>query len=118
MRKVGSLVVIYIRLNTCTTSQLHCIHRVSVRSTWSYADLGSKKGRFALFEPNHNHLEYDCEEPGMKMGKVRKYCCDLHLLDPLFNITAPLHTPCASTYHAVLVRFGVRMDDLCKITNI
>ena len=39
-------------------------------------------------------------------GKSEQLGCDLHLFEPLFNITASLYTPCAGTHHVVLGRFG------------
>ena len=70
MGKVGKLVVLYIRLDRCSTTQVHCIRRALVLTTWFWADLGSESGESDDLGQNHHHLDTDREEPGMKMGKV------------------------------------------------
>ena len=70
--KVRKLVVIYIPSNPCSTTQVHCIHRVPVRTTWSETDSGSESDQNDGLERNHQHLDSDREEAGTEMGKVRK----------------------------------------------
>ena len=72
MGKVRKLVVIYIRLDPCSTAQVHCIRHVHALATWSLADLGSESDESDDLEQNHQHLDSDRERAGTKMGKMRK----------------------------------------------
>ena len=72
MGKVRKLVVIYIRLNPFSTKQVHCRRHVAVLTTWSQVDLGSESDKSDDFERKHRNLNSDCDQPGTKMGKVRK----------------------------------------------
>ena len=69
MGKLGKLVVIYIRSDPCSTTQVHRAQHVAILTTWSQADLGSENDDL---EQNPQHIDSDREKTGTKMGKVRK----------------------------------------------
>ena len=68
MGKVRKLVVIYIRSNPCSTTQVHRAHHVAPLTTWSQPDLGSESDESDDLEQNDKPLDSNREELGTKMG--------------------------------------------------